>query len=217
MPMTVMNNNATAMALGELNKNNTRLAKDLQKVASGKRINSAANGASEYSVGKKMEVMIRSLGQDIINTQTGRDLIKVAEGGIQNIVDIIRNMKEMALNSANDHNTDLDRETLQKEFNQRIHEISNIAGTTNYNGRLLLNGDYSEGYSSSGKIVSTSYTVTTFSETDTTPTHTIPTSNPYVLEPTNLVTTIPSGNYTITQNGVYKLSPDYSGTITVAA
>lgn len=211
MPMTVMNNNAAAMALGELNKNNTRLAKDLRKVASGKRINSAANGASEYSVGKKMEVMIRSLGQDIINTQTGRDLIKVAEGGIQNIVDIIRNMKEMALNSANDHNTDLDRETLQKEFNQRIYEIANIAGTTNYNGRLLLNGDYAEGYWGEKEETLTDVSVTTV------PKPTIPTTNPLVSEPTGAVTIINAGNYTIATDGVYMLAPNYQGTITVNA
>ena len=211
MPMTVMNNNAAAMALGELNKNTSKLAKDLQKISSGKRINSAANGASEYSVGKKMEVMIRSLGQDIINTQTGRDLIKVAEGGIQEIVDIIRNLKEMALNSANDHNTDLDRATLQKEFNQRIHEISNIAGTTNYNGRLLLNGDYAEGSWGEKEETLTGVSVTTI------PKPTIPTTNPLVSEPTGSVTIINAGNYTISTDGIYMLSPYYHGTITVKA
>lgn len=211
MPMTVMNNNAAAMALGELNKNNTELAKDLQKVSSGKRIYGAANGASEYSIGKNMEVLIRSLGQDIINTQTGRDLIKTAEGGIQEIVDIIRNMKEMALNSANDHNTNLDRATLQKEFNQRIYQISDIAATTNYNGRLLLNGDYLEG--SWGEKEET---ITDISET-TVPKPTIPTTNPLVDEPTGAVTIINAGNYTISTDGVYMLAPNYQGTITVNA
>lgn len=216
MPMTVMNNNAAAMALGELNKNTSKLAKDLQKISSGKRINSAANGASEYSVGKKMEVMIRSLGQDIINTQTGRDLIKVAEGGIQEIVDIIRNMKEMALNSANDHNTDLDRATLQKEFNQRIHEISNIAGTTNYNGRLLLNGDYAEGSWGEKEELVKEETITEI-PIPTEPKPTIPTTNPLVDEPTEAVTIINAGNYTISTDGVYMLAPNYQGTITVNA
>ena len=142
---TVVKNNLSANnTLNKLNVNNSELAKSLKKVSSGMRINGAGDGASEYSIGAKMEVMMRSLGQDIENTQTGRNLVKTAEGGIQEIINNIRDMKEMALNSANAHNSDVDREILQKDFSARMRTIADIAATTNYDGRLLLNGDYSE-------------------------------------------------------------------------
>lgn len=144
MSMVIYNNMGAIKTINALNKNNSQMSKDLQKVSSGMRINNAADGASEYSIGKKMEVMVRSLGQDIENTQTGRKLVKTAEGGIQEIIENMRSMKEMAINSANDTNTDIDRAIIQKEFSERMQEITDIAATTNYNGRLLLNGDYYE-------------------------------------------------------------------------
>ena len=142
MAMVIKNNSAAQLALGELNKNNNKLSKSLQKVSSGMKLNGAGDGAAEYSISEKMRVRIRGLEQDIINSQTGSNLVRTAEGGIQNIIDNLRDMKEMAIKSANDHNTDADRATIQKEFEQRKAEIDDIAATTNYNGRLLLLGDY---------------------------------------------------------------------------
>ena len=125
MAMLVAHNSSSALALGELNKNNSRLAKDLQKVSSGMKLNSAGDGAAEYSISEKMRVMVRSLGQDIDNSQKGIDIVKVAEGGIQQIIEELRTMKEMAINSANDHNSDADRATMQKEVPASVREHYN--------------------------------------------------------------------------------------------
>ena len=146
MAMVVANNMPAMLVLNETNKNNKGMKKALSKVSSGMKINSAEDGASEYAISKRMEVMIRSLGQDNQNTETGRNLVNTAEGGIQEIINTLRDMKRMAINSANDHNTDLDRQTLEKEFQQRMQNISDIAATTNYNGKYLLNGTYQEPY-----------------------------------------------------------------------
>lgn len=129
-------------ALRENDKNSNKLSKDLQKVASGMKINGAGDGAAEYAVSEKMRVMIRSLGQDIENAKKGIDLVKIAEEGMQNIVDQLRDMKAMAIDSANDHNNDADRAILQKEFASRMAGIDNIASTTNYNGKILMDGRY---------------------------------------------------------------------------
>ena len=147
MGMVVKNNLSANNTLNKLNANNSELAKSLKKVSSGMRINGAGDDASGYSIGTKMEVMVRALGQDIDNTKTGRNLVKTAEGGIQEIINNIREMKEMALNSANAHNSDVDREIIQKDFTSHMRTIADIAATTNYDGRLLLNGDYREPYS----------------------------------------------------------------------
>ena len=144
MAQVVKNNIMAQNALNTLNMNNTELAKSLRKVSSGAKINGAGDGASEYSIGERMDVMIRSLGQDICNTKTGQSILKTAEGGIQEIINNIRSMKELAINSANDTNTDWDRATIEKEFSSRMTTIADIAATTNYNGKLLLNGEYYE-------------------------------------------------------------------------
>lgn len=142
MAMTVANNNAAALALGELKKNTNKLAKDLKKVSTGTKITGAADGASEYTQSEKLRVLVRALGQDIENSQKGITLVKVAEGGIQGIIDSLRTMKELAINSINDHNSEEDRRILQKEFSSRMAEIDELASTTNYNGKILLDGRY---------------------------------------------------------------------------
>lgn len=140
MAMTIMNNLSAMMALGELNKNNSTLDKQLKKVSSGMRINSAGDDASGYAISEKMRTRLRSLDQDIRNTQTGGSMLRVAEGGVQSIIDELRTIKELALNAANDHNTDLDRATIQKEVDNRLANIDDIAVETNYNGKRLLDG-----------------------------------------------------------------------------
>ncbi len=125
--------------LGTLNKNSNALSKSLQKVASGMKINSAADDASGYAISERMRVMVRSLDQANDNTQNGISLMKVAEGAVSSTVDILRTMKEKAINAANDSNTDADRQIIQKEFNQSIDQIDDNANVT-YNGKTLVDG-----------------------------------------------------------------------------
>lgn len=143
MAMTVRNNVAAMYALNQLGRNDSDLTKQLKKVSSGMRINSAADDASGYAISVRLRSLEGAYGQDIQNAQTGANLVAVAEGGIQSVVDNLRTMKEMMLNARNDTNTDADRATIQKEFDKRLETITDIAAETNYNGKLLLNGQYS--------------------------------------------------------------------------
>ena len=142
MAMTIMNNTGAMLTLGQLNKNISKVGKELKKASSGMKLNSAGDDASGYAISEKMRVRLRGLNQDEQNVKNGKSLLHVAEGGIQNIVDELRSLKELALNSANDHNTDLDRATIQKEFDSRKANINDIASETNYNGKILLDGTY---------------------------------------------------------------------------
>ena len=142
MAMTIQHYGSAMLTLGEVAKNNSAMTKNLKKLASGQKINSAGDDASGYAISEKMRVRIRALEQDTRNTQTGSSMLRVAEGGVQSIIDELRTLKELALNAANDTNTDLDRATIQKEFDQRRANIDNIAVETNYNGKILLNGDF---------------------------------------------------------------------------
>ena len=148
MGMSIRNNLSALNINNTMNKNASSLAKSLKHVSGGEKISGAADDASCYAISEKMRVLIRGLNQDRSNVQTGTSLLRVAEGGIQSIVEELRTLKELAINSANDHNTDSDRAIIQKEFDQRRLNINDIADSTNYNGKLLLNGRYGRGKTS---------------------------------------------------------------------
>ena len=139
MAMVVKNNMSAVSTLNTLNKNSAALAKSLQKVSSGMKINSAADDASGYAISERMRVQIRGLDQANQNTQNGTSMMKVAEGAVSSTVDILKTLKEKAINAANDTNTDSDRQTIQKELNQSIDQIDDNANVT-YNGKYLVDG-----------------------------------------------------------------------------
>ena len=141
MAMMIMNNAAAAMTLGELNKNISQIGKQLKKLSSGQRIVGAGDDASGYSISEKMRVRIRALGQNERNVQNGSALLRVAEGGVQSQLDIMRTIKEKVIDADNDTNTDIDRATIQKEIDHGFRQIENIARETTYNGKRLLVGD----------------------------------------------------------------------------
>ena len=139
MAMVVKNNMSAVSTLNTLNKNSSALAKSLQKVSSGMKINSAADDASGYAISERMRVQIRGLDQANQNTQNGSSMMKVAEGAVSSTVDILKTLKEKAINAASDTNTDSDRQTIQKELNQSIDQIDDNANVT-YNGKYLVDG-----------------------------------------------------------------------------
>ena len=139
MAMVVKNNMSAVSTLNTLNKNSAALAKSLQKVSSGMKINSAADDASGYAISERMRVQIRGLDQANQNTQNGSSMMKVAEGAVSSTVDILKSLKEKAINAASDTNTDSDRQTIQKELNQSIDQIDDNANVT-YNGKYLVDG-----------------------------------------------------------------------------
>ena len=198
MAMTIMNNSAAMMTLGEVNKNTTKLGKDLQKVANGQKINSAGDAASEYAISEKMRVQLRALNQDTQNVQNGSSLLRTALGGVDEIIDNLRSMKEMAINAANDTNTDADRKTIEKEFSSRRRTINDIATTTSYNGKTILDGTYAL---HEKERITGVHVYTEIVEADVVD-----------LEPVIL-----SGkqNVNIYARGTYKLADDFSGTIKV--
>lgn len=139
MALTVKNNMAAVNTLNTLNKNTQAVAADLKKISSGMRLTNAADDASGYAISERMRVQLRGLEQDIRNTQNARSLMRVAEGAVQSTVDILRVMKEKAIDSANDTNTDVDRAIMQKTFAQYIDQIDDNANVT-YNGMFLFDG-----------------------------------------------------------------------------
>ena len=143
MAMVVKNNMSALTTLNTLNKNTNALSKSLQKVSSGMKINSAADDASGYAISERMRVQIRSLDQANSNAQNGGSMMKVAEGAVSSTVEILKTLKEKAVNAANDTNTDADRATIQKEMDQSIDQINDNANVT-FNGQYLVDGSHNK-------------------------------------------------------------------------
>ena len=134
--------NNYVLSLGMLNTMNQHaasMAQHMRRISTGLRINSVADDPAGWAIGQRMDVRIRGLDAASRNAQQSKSLLKVAEGGISSTVDILRTLKEKAINAANDTNTDADRATIQKEFDQAIDQIDENANMT-YNGQTLVDG-----------------------------------------------------------------------------
>lgn len=137
---TVVKNNIPAMlVLNTLNKNSNGLGKSLKKVATGERLTSAEDDASSFGISERMRIRIRALDQAIQNAENDNSLMQVAEAALGSTLEILRTLKERAINSANDSNTDDDRRNLQKEIDGLIDQIDDNALVT-FNGKYLIDG-----------------------------------------------------------------------------
>jgi len=119
------------------------LAKSMQRLSSGLRINSAKDDAAGLGISDRMTSQIRGLNQAVRNSNDGISLAQTAEGALQESTNILQRMRELAVQSANDTNSASDRQSLQAEVNQLQQEMSRIAETTSFNGKNLLDGTLS--------------------------------------------------------------------------
>lgn len=138
-----INNNVSALnAWRNLYANDTSLTKSMEKLSSGYRINRAADDAAGLAISEKMRAQVSGLNMAIKNAQDGISLIQTAEGALNEIQVMIRRIRDLAVQSANDTNTDEDRANLQAEVTQLLDEINRIATTTQFNGMELLDGSF---------------------------------------------------------------------------
>lgn len=156
MSMHIKNNMDSLIIQNILTANTKKTQSQLGKIASGLKINGAADDASGYAISEGMRVQIRALSQAEQNAQNGTSMMKVAEGAVSSTVDIIRTMKEKAINAANDTNTDADRQIIQKEFNQMIDQIDDNAHVT-YNGKYLIDGSKNHAIKATATVFANDY------------------------------------------------------------
>jgi len=142
----IINHNISALnTYRQLTLNNTNGSKSLEKLSSGYRINRAGDDAAGLAISEKMRGQIRGLDMAQKNAQDGISLIQTAEGALNETHSILQRMRELAVQSANDTNTDDDRAELQKEVDELISELDRIANQTQFNTKNLLKGDFALG------------------------------------------------------------------------
>jgi len=115
-------------------------SKSMEKLSSGYRINRAGDDAAGLAISEKMRGQVRGLSMASRNSQDTISLIQTAEGALAETHDILQRMRELAVQSANDTNTDADRSEIQAEVTQLRYEIDRIANTTEFNTKKLLEG-----------------------------------------------------------------------------
>jgi flagellin len=139
----IINHNLTAMnAYRNLTGVNDRVNKSMEKLSSGMRINRAGDDAAGLAISEKMRGQIKGLNMATKNAQDSISMIQTAEGALNETHSILQRMRELAVQSANDTNTDVDRTQIQKEMDRLRQEIDRISTTTEFNTKKLINGDF---------------------------------------------------------------------------
>ena len=139
--MIIQHNMSALNAHRQLGTNNNNVAKSLEKLSSGYRINKAGDDAAGLAISEKMRGQISGLKQATRNAQDGISLVQTAEGALQETHSILQRMRELAVQSANGtYDDDVDRANLNKEVNALKSEIDRISTSTEFNGKKLLDG-----------------------------------------------------------------------------
>ncbi|WP_135552162.1 flagellin N-terminal helical domain-containing protein [Paenibacillus cymbidii] len=140
--MRINHNIAALNTHRALSMNSLDSSKSLEKLSSGLRINRAGDDAAGLAISEKMRGQIRGLEMASKNAQDGISLIQTAEGALNEVHSILQRMRELAVQSANDTNTNEDRAELQKEVNALVEEINRVAKNTEFNTQTLLAGTF---------------------------------------------------------------------------
>ena len=136
----VVNSNLTSMnALGHLNRTNRGLTSTFAKISSGLRINSAKDDSAGLAVAENLQSEYQSLRQAQRNTHDGISVVQTAEGATNEIADILKRMRELAVQSSSETLANSERTYIQDEFEQLTQEVDRIADVTEFNGIALGN------------------------------------------------------------------------------
>ena len=140
MGLRIRTNIQSLIAQRNLAENTAKVQNTSEKLASGHRINRAADDAAGFTIAGLIKGDVRSLNQAKRNANDGISLVQVAEGGLQEISNIMIRLKELSVQSASDTIGNRERTYLNQEFMQLKDEVDRIALSTEFNGTRLLTG-----------------------------------------------------------------------------
>jgi flagellin len=145
MSLIINTNIPSLTAQRNLGLNNSQLAKSLERLSSGLRVNRAADDAAGLSIANKLNFQARGLNQAVRNAGDATSLVQTAEGAFNVATNILGRLRELAVQAASDTNTASDRQTLKSEADLLVQELTRLATTTQFNGANLLDGSFSSG------------------------------------------------------------------------
>jgi len=141
MGMRINTNIAAVNAQRNLRTNQMTLSKSFEQLSSGSRINKSADDAAGLAISENLNANIRSFRQSARNAQDGISFVQVAEGGMNEVSNMIVRLRELSVQSASDTIGEKERGYLDRETQQLKLEIQRIAQSTEFNGTPLLRGE----------------------------------------------------------------------------
>jgi flagellin len=140
--MTTINTNTNALAVKNAAVINQRdMAKAMEQLSTGRRINSASDDAAGLSIRNKMSSQILSLDQAVRNANDGISMLQTADGATAEVTSMLIRMRELSIQSANDIYTDEQRNGLNAEVTELKSELLNVLENTEWNGTKFLKGE----------------------------------------------------------------------------
>jgi flagellin len=140
MSLVVNTNIGSLNAQRSLASSGEELQTAMERLSSGKKINSAADDAAGFAIAERMTAQVRGLNMATKNVNDGLSMLAVIENATNDVTDMLQRMRELAVQAANDTNSSTDRQYLQSEVAALIEEIDRVASQTRYNGERVLDG-----------------------------------------------------------------------------
>jgi flagellin len=140
MSLVINTNVASLNAQRSLATSGSELKTAMERLSSGKQINSAADDAAGFAIAERMTAQIRGLNMATKNANDGLSMIATVENATNDVTDMLQRVRELAVQASNDTNSATDRGYLQKEVDSLMNEINRVASQTVYNGATVLDG-----------------------------------------------------------------------------
>jgi flagellin len=140
MSLRIQNNVEALTAHRSLNATSDKIAKSMERLSSGYRINRAADDAAGLSISERMRSQINGLAQANRNIQDGVSMVQTAEGNLDEVHSMLQRVRELAVQYKNGTLSTADQNAIQTEVNQLASEIERIGSSAKFNGISLLAG-----------------------------------------------------------------------------
>ncbi|MBH9552756.1 flagellin N-terminal helical domain-containing protein [Inhella gelatinilytica] len=138
MPAVINTNITSLNAQRNAASSQQALTVAVQRLSSGLRVNSAKDDAAGLAISERMNAQVRGMNVAIRNANDGISLAQTAEGALSKVGDALQRMRELAVQARNATNTDADKQSLDKEYQQLGAEIGRVLGGTTFNGQAIV-------------------------------------------------------------------------------
>jgi flagellin len=143
MSIVVNTNIGSLNAQRSLAESSRELSTAMERLSSGKKINSAADDAAGFAIAERMTAQIRGLNMATKNANDGLAMLATIENATNDVTDMLQRVRELAVQASNDTNSTTDRQYLQKEVDSLLNEINRVSSQTVYNDKVVLDGTLS--------------------------------------------------------------------------
>ena len=142
MSIVVNTNIGSLNAQRSLAESSRELSTAMERLSSGKKINSASDDAAGFAIAERMTAQIRGLNMATKNANDGLAMLSTIENATNDVTDMLKRIRELAVQASNDTNSSTDRVYLQREVDSLLNEINRVASQTVYNNKAVLDGTH---------------------------------------------------------------------------